>query len=120
MNPLAGLLLPLVLLPAAPVPTERKFDADAAAKAVAPFLDDTTVAVVHLDLTRLDADALHKQFAALAKLKPGELEGLKKLVGEGAKKLTNAGARDAFVVFSLADLQKDPPFVVVPLEKDAD
>jgi hypothetical protein len=120
MNPLAGLLLPLVLLPAAPVPTDRKFDADAAAKAVAPFLDDATVAVVHLDLTRLDADALHKQFAALANLKPGELVELKKLVAESVKKLTNAGARDAFVVFSLADLPKAPPFVVLPLDKDAD
>jgi hypothetical protein len=120
MNPLAGLLLPLILLPAAPVPAERKFDPDAAARAVAPYLDDGTVAVVHVDLTRLDADALHKQFAALANLKPGELAEAKKLVGEAVKKLTNAGARDVFFVFSLADVPKEPPFVVVPLDKDAD
>ena len=42
MSPLANVLLPLLLLPAAPIPAEHKFDAEATAKAVAPFLDERT------------------------------------------------------------------------------
>ena len=46
-------LLPLLFLASSPArAADRKFDADAAAKAIAPFLDDRTVAVVHVDLTR--------------------------------------------------------------------
>ncbi len=37
---------------------ERKFDPEACAKAVAPYLDDSTFAVLHVDLTAVDVDAL--------------------------------------------------------------
>ena len=35
------------------------------------------------------------------------------------KWLTDAGARDLYVVASLADVPERPPFAVIPLEKDA-
>jgi hypothetical protein len=121
MPRLAALVLSLLVLSAAPAPAaDRKFDPDAAAKAVAPFLDGQTVSVIHADLTRFDADAHFKQLAALAGLPPNELAGPKKMFGDLAKKLTDAGVKDVFVVISLADLPKNPPFVVLPLDKGAD
>jgi hypothetical protein len=119
MNPLAGLLLPLVLLPAAPVPAERKFDADAAAKAVAPFLDDRSFAVVHLDLTRLDVPAVADWFAKLARLTNDDVAEPKKFLGGLAQALKKAGAQDVFLVASLAD-ERDPAFSVIPLGPGAD
>src|SRR5262249_41809836 len=120
MSHVAGLLLPLLLLPAAPIPADRKFDADAAAKAVSPFLDDDTVAVIHVDLTRLDADRLHEQLGTLGRLQPGDLKEQKKALADAVKKLTDAGAKDVFMVFSIADFGKQPPFFVVPLDQGAD
>ena len=120
MSPLAGLLLPLLLLPAAPIPADRKFDPEAAAKAVSPFLDEHTIAVVHVDLTRLDANRVCEQVAALAHLQPGEFAEQKKAFADGVKKLTDAGAKDVFVVFTLADQPRQPPFFVIPLDSGAD
>ena len=36
------------------------------------------------------------------------------------RKVTDAGARDLYVVFSLADVPERPPFAVLPLDKDGD
>jgi hypothetical protein len=111
----------LLLLAAAPAhAADRKFDADAAAKAVAPYLDDRTVAVVHVDLTRVDVDALFKQLVAAAGLKDADVAESKKATGETLQALLKAGAKDAFVVFSLIDLPMEPPFIVLPADKDAD
>ncbi len=52
---------------------ERKFDPDAAAMAVAPFLDDRTVAVLHVDLTRIDVDAFADKLGTATKAKKEEL-----------------------------------------------
>jgi hypothetical protein len=120
MHRLAVLVVPLLLIAAPAHAADRKFDADADAKAIAPFLDDRTVAVAHVDLTRLDVDALADKIAALTKLKPDDLAEPKKVAAEVAQALTKAGVRDAFLVVSLADLPNEPPFVVLPLEKGAD
>ncbi len=63
MLSLTALLLPLAAyLPAA---DERKFDPDAHARAIAPFVEGRTCAVLHLDLTQLDADALAQRVGAI-------------------------------------------------------
>src|SRR5262249_30175549 len=60
---LVGLLaVPLLAAAAAP-----QFDPDARAKTIAPFLDERAVIVGHVDLTRVDADALVARLAESAK-----------------------------------------------------
>src|SRR5258708_5569777 len=113
-------LIGFLVLTAPLLAADRKFDADAAAKAVAPYLDDRTIAVVHVDLTRIDVDAFAGKFAALAKMKIADLAQEKKSVATLLQTLTKAGAKDAFLVVSLAEVPNEPPFVVFPLEKGGD
>ncbi len=98
---------------------ERKFDPDACAKAVAPYLDDSTFAVLHVDLTAVDVDALAAKASDLAKA-GGALPIPRKELAASVKGLTDAGARDVYIVASLSDVPERPPFTVIPLEKDAD
>ena len=120
MHRLAVLVVPLLLIAVPARAADRKFDADAAAKAIAPFLDDRTVAVAHVDLTRVDVDVIADKIVALTKFKPDDVAEPKKAAAGIVQTLTKAGARDAFLVVSLADLPNEPPFVVLPLEKGAD
>ncbi len=115
---LAGLLI--LTLAASGWADEKKFDAEARAKVVAPFLDEQTIAVGHLDLTRVDVNAIVTQLAEYAKLKEDDVAGPRKEVGDWVAAWTKAGARDLYCVASLADVPGQPPFVVVPLEGDAD
>ena len=99
---------------------ERKFDADACAKAVAPYLDEQTFAVLHVDLTAVDVDALAAKAAELAKVDADAVPFPRKEAAAAVKALTDAGARDVYVVVSLADVPERSPFLVIPLAKDAD
>src|SRR5437899_12052043 len=111
----------LVLALAAPtLADEKKFDAETRAKAIAPYLDEQTIAVGHVDLTRVDADAIAAKVIEYAKLKEEDIAGPKKEVGDWLAAWTKAGVREIYVVVSLADIPGLPPFVVVPLEGDVD
>ncbi len=99
---------------------DRKFDAEACAKAVAPYLDDRTVAVLHVDLTAVNVDALTAKAAALAKAWTRAAPFPRKEMAAAIKALTDAGARDVYVIVSLADVPERTPFAVLPLAKDAD
>src|SRR6267378_472859 len=67
MHRLAVLLIPLVLaLPA--TAGEKGFDADARAKVVAPYLDDQTIAVAHVDLTRVNVGTFVDKLAEAGKV----------------------------------------------------
>ena len=48
----------LLTLAAPSLADEKRFDAEARAKAVTPFLDEQTIAVGHVDLTRVDVDGI--------------------------------------------------------------
>jgi Protein of unknown function (DUF1559) len=99
---------------------DKKFDAEARAKAVAPFLDEQTIAVGHVDLTRVDVSAIAEKASEYAKLTEEEVAGPKKKVGDWLAAWTKAGVRELYVVVSLADIPGLPPLVVVPLEEGAD
>src|SRR6185437_5946690 len=45
---------------------QTKFDAQVRAKTIAPFVDEQTIGVAHVDLSRVDLDRLLKQAAELA------------------------------------------------------
>jgi hypothetical protein len=110
----------LLSLAAPSLADDKKADAETRAKAIAPFLDEQTIAVGHVDLTRVDLNAIEEKLSEYAKLKKEEIAGPKKEVGDWLAAWTKAGVRELYVVVSLADVPGLPPFVVVPLEGDAD
>ncbi len=94
-------------------------DVDARAKAVAPFLDEQAFAVAHLALTRLDADGLTKGLVDLGGMDADEVADVKAGADRWLADFRKAGGKDAYFVFSLADLPRFP-FVIVPLGEGAD
>src|SRR5262249_15776388 len=97
---------------------DRKFDPEARAKAVAPFLDDRAVLVAHIDLARIDADALIARLADTARLDVKDLAVPRQNPARLLADLTKPGAHDVSCICSLADLP-GVPFVVFPLEAGA-
>ena len=110
----------LALALALPAAAAETFDAEARARAVAPFLDAQTVAVAHVDLTRIDADALLDWAAEVGPPEGKELEVSRRDLRGRLADLTRAGARELYVVVSLADLPREPLLVIVPLAAGTD
>src|SRR5438067_13104920 len=96
--------LALVLALALPAAAAEKFDPEALAKAVAPFVDAQAVGVAHADLTRIDAAALLDKVAEIGKLEAEQMEGPKRDLRGLLADLTRAGAKDLFVVVGMSDL----------------
>ena len=108
----------LILIAALPaLAADRKFDADAKAKTIAPFIDDRTVAVLHVDLDAIDVDALLKKADAVTKIDAAEQTQLKAALAVNLEGLKKAGAHEYYVVVSLSDLPNQGPFSVIPLTK---
>ena len=102
----------------------QRFDPAARARAIAPFIDEQTLAVAHVDLAHVDSDAFLTKAAAIAKTVEGKLaiteEKMKTLGGRHLKRMIKAGAADVYAIFSLADMTANSPFfVVVPLRRGA-
>ncbi len=66
-----------------------------------------------MDLTRLDADAAAAKLAALGKLEAKELAAATKALAAPLQSLTKAGAKDVYILFSLADESPETPVVIV-------
>jgi hypothetical protein len=115
MHALPTLLLSLAMS-AAP-PGQGKFDAEAHAKAVAPFLEERTFAVLHVDLTRLDPASIVEFAATVIRTDAKELRGMRESLDKVTGLARDAG--DLYVVFSLADIPDSSPFglLTVPNEK---
>jgi len=93
------------------------------AQTIAPFIDAQTVAVGHLDLTRVDVAAAEARFASLAGIAPGQADPMAENWDAAAAWLAEArraGIKELFVVVSLADMPREPVRLVVPLKKGAD
>jgi Protein of unknown function (DUF1559) len=115
------LALFLVLSAALPAfAADRKFDADAKAKAVAPFVDERTVGVLHVDLDSLDVAVLMKKAELVATLDPKEKATMTEALTEGLRGLKKAGANEIYLILSLADVPDHGPFSVIPLAKNTD
>ena len=116
--PLVSISL-FALVTAAALAAETGADPAARAKAIAPFLDETTIAVICVDVARMPAEAVAGKLASLVP----ELGPDVNKVLEPAKTMqtafAQAGGRELYVVVSLADLFTDPWFVVVPLADGA-
>jgi hypothetical protein len=91
------------------------WDAPAAAARIAPLVDELTIAVAHVDLA---AWSPKESFALARKLADDRQwlvaeEGLAAQLVDGLK---SAGAREAFIVVSLADVPLREPFAAIPLD----
>src|ERR1700730_13407132 len=111
-------IIPVLVTLAFALPAAAAERAEARARAIAPFLDEQTFAVFHVDLTRVDVAAIMNKLPEVAGLKKSDLAKDAQEVRGRLTALTDAGARDMYVVFTLADLPTRPPFMVLPLEGD--
>jgi prepilin-type processing-associated H-X9-DG protein len=103
---------------------QTAYDPAAYAASIAPYLDEQTVAVGHVDLDRVDVAAV---MALVREIGPkdepqftqqlGQLE----LAARGAKTaLKGAGITELYTVISLTDVPQTTPFLVTPLRPGAD
>jgi hypothetical protein len=110
---------------------QEKFDPAMRAKTIAPFIDEQTFLVAHVDATRVNVEATFDQYLKLLPpdlretIPADEIEAAKKAVSEPQERFLKAGGKDAYVVSSIADI---PPasskeegmiFVIVPLREGA-
>ncbi|HVW36377.1 MAG TPA: hypothetical protein VHB99_03695, partial [Pirellulales bacterium] len=96
-----------------------KFSGKARAETIARFVDEQTIGIMHVDLSRLDFDQLLKQAADLAPGSEGLLTPAIEHARPMAKHLLESGVKGVYLVVSLADLPQ-PPFFVFPLTEGAD
>ena len=122
-------LIAIVLAGAAPAGAEE-FDPAACAAAIAPFIDEQTLAIVRIDVTRIAPAAIADMVLAHAKsagLEGPHLTQVEKAVryGQGLGKqwidsFRAAGGKDIYMAFSLALNIREPLFWVVPIGEDGD
>jgi hypothetical protein len=106
---------------AGPRAADVKFDPARLARQAAPFLEPGTFLVAHADLTRVDPDKLQKRAAAVAGVDASALAFLaSEKDRRRLKDLRDAGARDIFLLFGLADLFVKGGATVLPVAEGAD
>jgi prepilin-type processing-associated H-X9-DG protein len=108
----------LTLTLALPVAAGEKSTAENRAKAIAPFLDEQTIAVAHVDLTRFDLTAFLDKVTAGGRIDQTRIGRAQATAW--LDRFTKAGGKDLYLVLSLADLPQSAPFVIVPLGANAD
>ncbi len=114
------LAVPLILAVGLSAFTADKLDVNARVKAIAPYLDEQTLAVAHVDLSRVDVDAATAWLSRIGQFPAKQAAGLKSAAEGWVKAFRKAGGNDVYAFFSLADLPQNPPFLIVPLEGRAD
>jgi hypothetical protein len=112
--------LALALIGATAGRADTPFNPAAAAKMLAPYLDEQTVAVARLDLNAVDVDALSVKMVKLTGMPANQVEQGRKHVREVHAQLRRAGASEIYVVMSLADLPAPGPFFVIPVTAGGD
>jgi hypothetical protein len=112
-----SLVLFLALLVSVPATAAEGTDPG---KAVAPFVDEQTFAVVRIDLSRLDVDGFVRWLGRVQRGDPKEMAGPREELRQLSQGLDKAGVRDGYVILGLADVPERPPLVVFPVGKGAD
>jgi hypothetical protein len=108
----------------------EKADAVAVVRAVEPYLDDTTLLVAHVDLTRLDLKPVRKTIEdvfARMDLPAGKADQMRAGIGpafdaagQWVGAFTKAGGRDVFLVVNASNIPQSPLVGVIPLGAGAD
>lgn len=119
MYRISAVMLVLVALPLLAL-RAGEFDAEARARTIAPFIDEQTVLIAHVDLTRIGVDAFLDWAIEAGRLEVKEMEEPRREWHGWIADLTKAGGKEIYVVVSLADLPMESPLLVVPLGEGAD
>lgn len=94
--------------------------ADSPGSVVAPFLDEQTFLVARLDVAKINPSAVVSTLGRLAPPDdqefPKQLTALEQHVKGAVQALATAGVSELFTVVSMADLPKEPFFVVASLK----
>ena len=100
---------------------EGKFDPAARAKVIAAWIDEQTLAVAHVDLTRVTVEPLLDRIVSLAPWTKEAVTQIKKEVFTLRGQLLRADVRDVYVLFTLTDsLRTASLFAVIPLDSGSD
>jgi hypothetical protein len=100
-------------------PPVEKVDVESRAKTIAPFLDEQTVAIVHVDVSRINVDAIGDLLTKFASATNFQAEAVKVTLKEQVANFLKAGGKEAYLVVSAADLP-EAPFLVVPIPSGVD
>ncbi len=106
------------------VAAQTTFDPAARAAAIAPLVNDQTIAVGHVDLERLDAAAIVALLGEV--VPPGEpgladqLSRLEQAIKAVKTAFRAGGMRELYAVVSLQELPKEPGFFAAPLAAGTD
>jgi hypothetical protein len=110
-----------LLLSASTIRGQDKPDSEARAKVIAPLIDDQTLAVAHVDLTRISVDAIFDEAASLQLVPADEAAAGKMLAGMFHKRLVDAGVKDLYALFTLSEgFHEARPFFAIPLAAGSD
>ena len=103
---------------------QTAFDSAARAVVIAPFVDEQTIAVGHVDLERIDPAAVVKLLGEVA---PAGDPGLQKQLAQieqglkAVKTMLRAGGiSEIYAVSSMQDIPKEPVFLVAPVKAGSD
>jgi hypothetical protein len=116
----SGLLIPLAAHSADEVDGAKRL------AAVAPFLDDQTLAIGHVDIARLDPAAIAEFFTGIMPAGEGAAEAKQEIAKTGARfkefqqEVIKSGVKEVYLVVSLADIPESSPFLVAPLATGGD
>jgi hypothetical protein len=113
------MILLLLLGVVTPALGDEAFNPEAQAKAVAPYVDDQTIAVAHLDVDRLDPQVLAKWLAKLTNEAPDSVAEEVKSLAALRKQFLDAGGRHVYVVLRLSDIPQSF-LLVAPLTRQLD
>jgi hypothetical protein len=108
-------ILPMLFIAVPYARAEEKFEPAARAKAIAPYIDEQTVAVGHVDLTRFQVEPF---LAAIKPLLPGDFSDREKTeLQTNLKKFHEAGIKEFYV---LGRLSRPYFFLAIPLAREVD
>ncbi|MCL4195475.1 MAG: DUF1559 domain-containing protein [Thermoguttaceae bacterium] len=103
----------LLLLLSSSLPAAEP-DPAAMARVIAPFIDEQTMAVAHLDLGRIEVQPLVDQVVKWFPEAQEARDAMAGMLGLFLPAVRQAAGNDAYFVVSLADLPRSPPFAVLP------
>lgn len=94
------------------------------AATIAPYVDDQTIAIGHVDLTRLDAQATIRAILGVTNQTENTAPQVSKIEARSEAYVTalkKVGVEQLFIVVDPTDLSRQPgPFVIAPLKKGSD
>jgi len=114
---LATASLPLLIAVSS---AEAADDSTSNAKTIAPYIDEGTIAVGRLDLTKIDVPAAVKRIHEIVPLRPQQLAAGQKAAMRFLTLLREQKVTEVYGVFSLTDFPQGGVFVIVPVGEGGD